>query len=283
MLSANKRAISSQFCRPIVPFLFISNSIAISIIQAILVIRVWHLFSNNRKIQIMIITMFGTSVVLAMGFTIDSAVRIRFQSTGVVLDKLRILGCRADRPHKFWRIYLPSLCLHTVLYALTAVQALRALRNRRTFKHAPILKRLLRDGGFFYFVVFVSVGVSTVGSFMKDCAQVMNAHYARTHIDVVQLNVVVAYSNYLVAINSTAVARVMLSIHSLAACLGSDTAWLLNNVELSRVGWRQGRTEGELIVERWCDDVEEIELRRRSTIELLQTSTVGVYNGAWLD
>ncbi len=75
----------------------------------------------------------------------------------------------------------------------------------------------------------------------------------------------------------------MLSIHSLAACLGSDTAWLLNNVELSRVGWRQGRTEGELIVERWCDDVEEIELRRRSTIELLQTSTVGVYNGAWLD
>ncbi len=75
----------------------------------------------------------------------------------------------------------------------------------------------------------------------------------------------------------------MLSIHSLAARLGSDTAWLLNNVELSRVGWRQGRTEGELIVEHWCDDVEEIELRRRSTVELLKTSTVGVYNGAWLD
>ncbi|KAF9040190.1 hypothetical protein BDZ89DRAFT_945058, partial [Hymenopellis radicata] len=252
-------------CRPIVPFLFISNSIAISIIQAILVIRVWHLFSSNRKIQIMIIAMFATSVILAMGFTIDSAVRIRFQRTGLVVDKLRILGCRADRPHKFWRIYLPSLCLHTVLYALTAV---RALRNRRTLKHAPVLKRLLRDGGFFYFVVFVSVGVSTVGSFMEDFAQ---------------LNVVVAYSNYLVVINSIAVARVMLSIHSLAARLGSDTAWLLNNVELSRVGWRQGRTEGELIVERWCDDVEEIELRRKSTVELLKTSTVGVYNGAWLD
>ncbi|KAF8867611.1 hypothetical protein CPB85DRAFT_1449660 [Mucidula mucida] len=146
-------------CRPIVPFLFISNSIAISIIQAILVIRVWHLFSNNRKIQIMIITMFGTSVVLAMGFTIDSAVRIRFQSTGVVLDKLRILGCRLIGRISFGGyIFLRCAC---ILFS------------------CAVLKRLLRDGGFFYFVVFVLVGVSTVGSFMEDFAQ---------------LNVVVAYS-----------------------------------------------------------------------------------------
>ncbi len=31
---------------------------------------------------------------------------------------------------------------------------------------------------------------------MEDFAQVMNTHYARAHIDVVQLNVVVAYSKY---------------------------------------------------------------------------------------
>lgn len=79
---------------------------------AILVIRVWHLFSHSRLIQISIIVMFASSVILAMGFTIDSAVRIRLQPTGLVIGHLKILGCRANRPFKFWRIYLPSLFLH---------------------------------------------------------------------------------------------------------------------------------------------------------------------------
>ncbi|KAG5639646.1 hypothetical protein H0H81_008807 [Sphagnurus paluster] len=55
--------------------------------------------------------------------------------------------------------------------------------------------------------------------------------------------------SFLLTTTSIAVSRVMLSIHSLAHKLGSDSAWLLNNVELSRVCWRRGAHEGELIIE----------------------------------
>ena len=41
----------------------------------------------------------------------------------------------------------------------------------------------------------------------------------------------------------------MLSIQSLAAGLNPDSRWLLNNAELSRVRWRKGAHDGELIVE----------------------------------
>ena len=47
-----------------------------------------------------------------------------------------------------------------------------------------------------------------------------------------------------------AMSRVLFSIHSLAAKLGSDTAWLLSRGELNRAGWRPGAHEGELIIER---------------------------------
>ncbi|KAG5643302.1 hypothetical protein DXG03_001229 [Asterophora parasitica] len=56
---------------------------------------------------------------------------------------------------------------------------------------------------------------------------------------------------FLLTTTSLAVSRVMLSIQSLAYKLGSDSAWLLNNVELSRVGWRRGAHEGEIIVDRF--------------------------------
>jgi len=145
---------------------------------------------------------------------------------------LHVPGCRATRPDKFWRMYLPSLVLHTLLYCLTAF---RALKNRRMFKQAPILKRLLRDGGFFYLVVFMSILFTTIGSFLEDVPTV---------------NVPAIFSSFPIATTSIAASRVMLSIHSLAAKLGSDEAWLLNNVELSRVPWRPGATEGEIIVDR---------------------------------
>lgn len=41
----------------------------------------------------------------------------------------------------------------------------------------------------------------------------------------------------------------MLSIKSLASTLHVDPGWLLNHAELSRVQWRQGATEGEIVVE----------------------------------
>ncbi|KAG8216455.1 hypothetical protein J3R82DRAFT_6562 [Butyriboletus roseoflavus] len=41
----------------------------------------------------------------------------------------------------------------------------------------------------------------------------------------------------------------MLSIKSLAATMHVDPGWLLNHAELSRVHWRHGAVEGEIVVE----------------------------------
>ncbi|KAF9071991.1 hypothetical protein BDP27DRAFT_447407 [Rhodocollybia butyracea] len=177
-------------------------------------------------------------------------------------------GCRASRPVKFWRIFLPTLFLHTVLYILTAV---RALRNHRILEQAPVLKRLLRDGGIFFFVVFVTVGFTTVGSFLEN---------------VPQINIPVIFSGYLVTITSIAMSRIMFSIHSLASNLGSDAGWLLSNVELRRVDWRRGATEGEILVE--CtnhgyennhDDLESNDPGTTSRSQsALKMSKVGMFN-----
>lgn len=45
------------------------------------------------------------------------------------------------------------------------------------------------------------------------------------------------------------VCRVMLSIRSVAATGHVDPEWLLNHAELSRVHWRRGTVDGEIIVE----------------------------------
>lgn len=41
----------------------------------------------------------------------------------------------------------------------------------------------------------------------------------------------------------------MLSIHSLAADLGSDPRFLLSNLEINRVAWKRGAHKNELVVE----------------------------------
>ena len=41
----------------------------------------------------------------------------------------------------------------------------------------------------------------------------------------------------------------MLSIHSLAADLGSDPRFLLSNLEINRIAWKRGAHKNELVVE----------------------------------
>jgi len=260
---------SPELCRPAIQVAFLLNIIAISVIQGILVTRIWYLFQGSRSVQIGVILGFVASLVLSLAFlylATNEIVIIDSDDLSRHFPGFSNEGCKAVRPPNFWRIYLPSLVLHTILYILTAA---RALRNRRLLKNAPILKRLLRDGGFFYLVVFVSVNLTTIGSFLK--------RYPR-------INIPAIYSHFLLTTTSIAMSRVMLSIHSLARKLGSDSAWLLNNVELSRVEWKKGAHEGELIVERHTvyadDDLESNShsISKSSMHSLLKETRVGVYH-----
>ncbi|KAJ3839244.1 hypothetical protein F5878DRAFT_617015 [Lentinula raphanica] len=260
---------SDEFCISAIRFSFFASIIALNIIQVMLLLRIWYLFSDNKIIQYGMLFLWVFSLTISLAYTGVAATNVR------VLNKtvwgLGGPGCRVARPEKFWRMFTPSLGLHAVMYMLTAA---RALRNRRILKEAPVLQRLIRDGGLFFFVVFVSVGFNTVGSFL---------------VHVPQINIPVIFSNYLLTVTSIAMSRIMFSIHSLASHLGSDTGWLLSNVELRRVDWRKGATEGELIVE--CatsgqeDDLDDMESTMRSYYDGsvrsrsgLKVSRVGVYN-----
>jgi len=253
-----------EFCLPAIQTGFIANIASIGIVQAMLILRVWYLFSGSKMMQWSMIVAFILSFGLSLLFAILTASELELLSRPPLSVTVAV-GCQAARPKGFWRMFFPSLILHTLLYILTAV---RALRNRRILKNAPILKRLLRDGGFFYFVVFVTIGFSGVGAFLRKDPLI---------------NIPVVFSNYLISVTAIAISRVMFSIHSLAACLGSDTAWLLNNVELSRVGWKQGATEGEIIVERWSAEEEAYDEEASvSSIPMqnapFKMTRVGVYN-----
>ncbi|KAJ3739692.1 hypothetical protein DFH05DRAFT_1512377 [Lentinula detonsa] len=256
-----------RFCTSAVQFSFIASILALGVIQAMLILRIWYLFPDRQSIQYGMIILWVCSMTISLAYT------------GLIMKSLRLLdreafplgpGCRVARPVKFWRMFMPSLGLHTVLYILTAM---RALRNRRLLMDAPVLKRLIRDGGLFFFVVFISVGFNTLGSFLE-------------HVP--QINIPVIFSNYLLAVTSIAMSRIMFSIHSLASHLGSETGWLLSNVELRRVNWRKGATEGELIVECTssgqednCFDLESTLHPSDGTVRsqsALKVSRVGMYN-----
>ncbi|KAJ6617442.1 hypothetical protein B0H10DRAFT_2383949 [Mycena sp. CBHHK59/15] len=225
-------------------------------LSTMLVVRVWYLFSQSRTTRIAMIVVFFISNAISLYFAILSAIDLDVTKN---LTEFHIYGCRASRPQKFWRLYLPSLVIHTMLYCLTAF---RALKNRRVFKDAPLLKRLVRDGGFFYFVVFISILFTSIGSFLRQYPSI---------------NIPAIFSNFTVATTSIAASRVMLSIHSLAAKLGSNSAWLLNNIELSRVPWRRGATEGEIIVDRFGRDHDDDDERDSpsASVASLKTSRVG--------
>ncbi|KAJ7731228.1 hypothetical protein B0H16DRAFT_1329435 [Mycena metata] len=248
-------------CKRGIQTLFVISIVALGVVQAMLVVRVWYLFSRSRLTRMAMIASFALTNIISLYFAVRAGIQLNVMPN---LAHFHIAGCRASRPPKFWRLYLPSLVLHTVLYCLTAF---RALRNRRIFKDAPILKRLVRDGGFFYFVVFISVLFTAIGSFLQQYPTI---------------NVPAIFSNFTLATTSIAASRVMLSIHSLAAKLGSDSAFLLNNIELSRVPWRRGATEGEIIVDRFGrqpgDEDDEESGSPSMSVVSLKTSRVGRWN-----
>lgn len=81
----------------------------------------------------------------------------------------------------------------------------------------------------------------------------------------------------LMATTSIAMSRVLFSIHSLAANIGSSSAWLLNNVELSRVKWKKGAHEGEILVDyNTIESCDSLDLQRNNGRPMVKTTHVGV-------
>ncbi|KAH9923677.1 uncharacterized protein B0H18DRAFT_1014600 [Fomitopsis serialis] len=177
-------------------------------------------------------------------------------------------GCAPpDVVGDFWRVYVPDLVLQTIVFGATLWPAVELWRRGQ---HSQLLTRVVRDGGLFYVVVFTAVAFTAIGSLQQKSFPVMLA---------------AAYSDLLLAVSCVAVSRLMLSIHSLASHLSMDLSMLLSTAELSRIRWKRGMHDGELIVE--IDTVEGVELdglmgsSENLRAPAVHMSTVGAYADAF--
>ncbi|KZP20642.1 hypothetical protein FIBSPDRAFT_891737 [Athelia psychrophila] len=220
------------FCKGSLRMLFTLTVICMLVAEAVLVLRIWYLYRHSPMARLLVILCFCGSVAASFTLLYYTAQYLNPVTLVIPGVTLHYVGCMTPPPPKIWALFIPALVLHTILYLFTAY---RGVRNRSVVAEAaPIMSRLLRDGGMLYVIVLVSVGFATVGSAVDDPT----------------IRLPIIYSNIMLSLTSTVVSRIMLSIRSLAAELTSNpSSVLLNNTELSRVQWRKGNHAGDILVD----------------------------------
>ncbi|KAH7922329.1 hypothetical protein BV22DRAFT_1037614 [Leucogyrophana mollusca] len=205
---------------------------AVSINQAILLLRVWYMFPRSLSARLLALVSF-VACTCASFATLFTAFKDLHSLPLPPEVAAYFPGCTTPPPSDIWRIFIPNMVIHTILFGFTVI---RAMDGTWKFAHAPLMRRLLQEGGFIYFLAMVSVCFSAIGARMTA---------------VPMINIPAAFSNFSLTINSLAVSRLMFSIRSLAGKLQTDPRWLLNPAELSRVNWRlaEGQNGGEIVVE----------------------------------
>ncbi|KIK71466.1 hypothetical protein GYMLUDRAFT_66673 [Collybiopsis luxurians FD-317 M1] len=207
-------------------------------VQAAIIFRIWYLFSHDWFIRASAIAAFLSGNFCTCYFLSQN---IQVQLATPYVDQAEILkiiepdyelrGCTFTIQDNMWRLFVPALILHTLLYLFTT---LRVFRVPKALRDTPALNRLLQDGGMFYTVVIVAVGIQTIGACLTS---------------VPKINIPAIFSNFMNTICSAAVTRLMIRFKSLAADLGYDEVWILSHVELQRLPWKKGYRDGEILVE----------------------------------
>ncbi|KAL5492668.1 hypothetical protein ACEPAI_4115 [Sanghuangporus weigelae] len=211
------------------------------VVGAILMTRVYFLWTHNRPVQWLICGVFAAGTTVAVVFAAIAIHQLNSKelpnayhrrptrnyripydlSSSLLLAVLNESGCVNVEKGIYW----PVLFLVTVFRVRTRIASDR---------NKIVVIRLLRDGGMFYcVVVLASIAFAMSSSLMED--------YPKIALPAL-------LSNYLLAIHSICASHLILSIHSLAADIGSDPTFLLSNIEFSRVVWRKGASANELIV-----------------------------------
>ncbi|KAE9397437.1 hypothetical protein BT96DRAFT_883957 [Gymnopus androsaceus JB14] len=231
---------TSKFCTVNFVAGFTIATVGLMGVQAVLIIRIWYLFSHSWSIRALSIGTFIANAALSSYFLFQNVYEEQHSpetSAKVValfkefFPNFEPRGCTFFIPDNMYRLFLPGLVLHTLLYVFTT---LRAFRIPKALRDAPVMSRLLKDGGIFYTVVVLAVAFQTAGAIM---------------IKVPQVNIPSLFSNFMHTVCSVAVTRLMLRFKSLAADIGYDEVWILSHVELQRLAWKKGDRDGEIIVE----------------------------------
>ncbi|TFK56391.1 hypothetical protein OE88DRAFT_1649663 [Heliocybe sulcata] len=175
-------------------------------------LRLWYMFSHNQHVQWVIV-----ALSVAYGIAEFAIVGLWLQDKG--------------SQYANGRLWISPLIVHTVLYAMTILRAV-------FFKPASgdaraVMNRILKDGFLFFSASFASTAFATIGALQSNTL----------------ISTPARYTQFFLVMTSIAMSRLMLSIHSLSASLGTESEWLLSHLEMSRMHFRQGSRDGELIVD----------------------------------
>ncbi|KLO13234.1 hypothetical protein SCHPADRAFT_890212 [Schizopora paradoxa] len=201
--------------------------IGMIVVEAVLVIRVYYLWSHNGLVQRFVVIGFVSLAAVALGFAANAISAL----SGINLPDGFGPGCFNSGKGLYWPIFLPTFIIQTFLFAFTLLRIVGPLRSGQS---SSFVKLLLRDGGYFYLVVILSVGYTGIGSLELSHPLVSTP---------------ALLSNSLLAIHSVCASHLILSVQSLASYMGSDPVFLLSNIEMARVHWRRGSNVNELVVE----------------------------------
>lgn len=116
---------------------FVSRSLITT--SAIIVLRVWHLYSGRPIGRAFIMICFGASIVIdvvliALGWTEMNSLYIPSY------------GCIPMKATHAWRMSVHHLVLHSILYLLTTFPALQSWYQH---KNSPLITHILREYAFY--------------------------------------------------------------------------------------------------------------------------------------
>jgi len=169
------------------------TAFGIIVVEAVLVLRVYILYSGFRKAQLLLLGSFLGAVVasgILIGKTLISVASQRDPAPRI------FVGCFYASPWDFWAIFVPPFVFESVLFVMTLVRALCV--RARTDNNLPILNCLIRDGAAYFLVAFLSLGFTSLGS-----------------ISGPELAFPAMQSNFLLAALSTCSSRLLLHMRSL--------------------------------------------------------------------
>lgn len=207
---------------------FVFALMVMGLCQCVVTLRVWHLFYRSRFIR-------GLAVVILIASTagVATAGLTTFDSIKTAMYGLHDPSTFKENPATLYAIYLPALVVHTTMLSLTIY---RFGISSTVLPSRGIIHRFLKEGMFMY--------VFAAGTLLYEIIALSLTEPGEASVYYSALGGEIA-----VAATVVSVCRAMLSFRSLAATCHVDPAWLLNYAELSRVRWRRGTSEGEIVVE----------------------------------
>lgn len=122
-----------------------------SLYIAVLIIRIWYLFSHSWSIRALSIGTFIANAALSLYFLFQNVYEEQHSpetSAKVValfkefFPDFEPRGCTFFIPDNMYRLFLPGLVLHTLLYVFTT---LRAFRIPKALRDAPVMSRILKE------------------------------------------------------------------------------------------------------------------------------------------